>query len=82
MPYVEPAQRPYLDEVVESMFQHSISATGDLNYVLYAFCKRYCKGYQATKNFMAELRECEKEIRRTILTPYEDGKREENGDVY
>lgn len=81
MPYVEQSVRPYLNEVVEFMADHSISATGDLNYVLYAFCKRYFKGYQATKNFMAELRECEKEIRRTILVPYEDGKREENGDV-
>jgi hypothetical protein len=81
MPYVEPAQRPYLDEVVEFMADHSMNATGDLNYVLFALCKRYHKGYQGTKNFMAELRECEIEIRRRILTPHEDAKREENGDV-
>ena len=81
MPYIDPSTRPFLDKVVRYMDAHNITANGDLSYVLYAFCKRYCKGYQGTKNFMAELRECEKEIRRTILTPYEDEKREENGDV-
>ena len=82
MPYVKPELRPNLDEVVEAMENACVAANGDLNYILYAYCKRYVTpSYNNYKNFCGELRQCATEIERRILAPYEDKKIKENGDV-
>ena len=86
MPYVIQEKRPALDIVVQSMArvfkEGGIKIDGDLNYVLYALCKRHVKpSYNNYKNFRGELRECADEIGRRLLAPYEDGKIEENGDI-
>ena len=82
MPYIKQELRPNLDEVVEAMENACICANGDLNYVLYAFCKRHITpSYNSYKNFCGELRQCATEIERRIIGPYEDIKIEENGDV-
>lgn len=83
MPYIKQEQRPKLDELVEDMnSKYLIEANGDLNYVLYAFCKRHIyRSYNSYKNFCGELRQCATEIERRILGPYEDEKISENGDV-
>jgi hypothetical protein len=82
MPYVKQGQRPGLDKVVEAMEEAGVIANGDLNYILYAFCKRNVKpSYNNYKNFCGELRQCATEIERRILGPYEDEKIIENGDV-
>lgn len=82
MPYVKKEIRPILDKVVTEMNQASIRVNGDLNYVLYAFCKRHVDpSYNNYKNFCGELRQCATEIERRLLGPYEDTKIIENGDV-
>jgi len=82
MPYVEKHLRPFLDLVVREMERHSIQANGDLNYILYAYCKRnIAPGYGNYKNYCAELRQCATEIERRLLGPYEDLKIKKNGDV-
>lgn len=82
MPYVKQADRPRLDKVVNMMKEADIKADGDLNYILYAYCKRYVKpSYSNYKNFCGELTECSSEIRRRILARYEDEKILQNGDV-
>jgi len=82
MPYVKKERRVELDFVVESMRRADIVADGDLNYVLYKFCKDTVKpSYNNFKNYMAELNETAEEIRRRFLAPYENLKIEENGDV-
>ena len=83
MPYVKQEQRPDLDILIRDMAKlYHIEANGDLNYVLYAFCKRYIKpSYNNYKNFCGELRQCATEIERRILASYEDEKITENGDV-
>lgn len=83
MPYIKQEQRPELDLLVSEMGDvYNIQANGDLNYVLYAFCKRHINpSYNNYKNFCGELRQCATEIERRILGPYEDKKIEENGDV-
>jgi hypothetical protein len=59
-----------------------VRADGDLNYILYAFCKRHVNpSYNNYKNFCGELRQCATEIERRLLGPYEDEKILENGDV-
>ena len=82
MPYVKQTRRGFLDEVVRQMAYESIVADGDLNYILFAYCKRHISpSYNNYKNFCGELRQCATEIERRLLAPYEDTKIEENGDV-
>jgi len=82
MPYIKEEDRPVMDQIVDSMDVLGVQANGDLNYILYAFCKRYVKpSYNNYKNFCGELRQCATEIERRLLGPYEDVKIRENGDV-
>ena len=82
MPYVTQDVRPELDSIVDMMNFHGVKANGDLNYILYAFCKRHiAPSYNNYKNFCGELRQCATEIERRLLGPYEDTKIIENGDV-
>lgn len=82
MPYVTPETRSKLDDIVGGMALREVVANGDLNYILYAYCKRFIKpSYNNYKNFCGELRQCAIEIERRLLGPYEDTKIEENGDV-
>ena len=97
MPYVKQEPRPVLDVIVQAMARvydlpegadehypqgKGLKVDGDLNYVLFAFCKRHVKpSYNNYKNFCGELRQCATEIERRLLGPYEDKKIEENGDV-
>ncbi len=82
MPYIKQERRPLMDEVLEAMHYAGVNADGDLNYILFKFCKeQVIPGYNNYKNFCGELRQCATEIERRILAPYEDKKIEENGDV-
>jgi len=82
MPYIKQKYRFNMDQVVDSMEVAGVQANGDLNYILYAFCKRYVKpSYNNYKNFCGELRQCATEIERRIIAPYEEEKIKENGDV-
>jgi len=82
MPYVKEERRPALDTVVDMMEWADIKADGDLNYVLFKYCKTLVKpGYNNFKNFIGELHQCATEIERRLLGPYEDEKIKENGDV-
>jgi hypothetical protein len=68
--------------VVKAMVDADVRATGDLNYILYAFCKRHIEpSYNNYKNFCGELRQCATEIERRLLAKYEDEKILANGDV-
>ncbi|MFC1757096.1 DUF6899 family protein [Patescibacteria group bacterium] len=82
MPYIKPEDRPRMDKVVQAMVEAGTEANGDLNYVLFKFCReRVPPSYNAYKNFIGELRQCAAEIERRMLAPYEDEKIKENGDV-
>lgn len=82
MPYIVQKKRPKMDRIVDLMKELEVKADGDLNYILFAFCKRHVvPGYNNYKNFNGELTECVEEIRRRLLGPYEDKKTVENGDV-
>jgi hypothetical protein len=71
-----------MNDIVDLMAQKQVKADGDLNYILYKFCKDHVKpSYNNYKNFCGELTECATEIRRRILASYENGKIQENGDV-
>ena len=82
MPYVNRDKREWLDLIVAHMRDEEIKADGDLNYILYAYCKRCIEpSYGNYKNYCGELRQCATEIERRLLGPYEDKKKDENGDV-
>ena len=82
MPYIKKEDRPAMDRVVYAMSLNGVKADGDLNYILYKFCRTKIEpSYNNYKNFIGELTECCEEIRRRILSKYEDQKIEENGDV-
>ncbi len=83
MPYVEQKKRPDLDEIVDLMIEKHVKVDGDLNYILYAYCKRMViPSYNNYKNYRAELRECADWIGERLLKPHELKKREENGVVW
>lgn len=82
MPYTVSDKRPPMNIIVNLMKALDVKADGDLNYVLFAFCKRFVKpSYNNYKNFCGELRQCATEIERELLAPYEDQKKAENGEV-
>ncbi len=82
MPYISPEKRPDMNKVVEVMKVVGVKADGDLNYILFKYCKEAVpSSYNSIKNFLGELDECRAEIRRRLLAPYEDMKIEQNGDV-
>jgi hypothetical protein len=82
MPYIKQEAREKLDQIVQLMHESDVVANGDLNYILYAYCKRHISpSYNNYKNFIGELNQCATEIERRILAPYEDEKIKENGDV-
>lgn len=82
MPYIPQERRPRMDKVVEALKEANVKADGDLNYILYKFCKEtVTPGYNNLKNFCGELRACAVEIERTILGPYEDSAKKRNGAV-
>lgn len=39
MPYIPQERRPRMDKVVEALKEANVKADGDLNYILYKFCK-------------------------------------------
>jgi len=82
MPYIKQDKRQYLELILELMHDKNIKADGDLNYILFAYCKKYIDpSYNNYKNFCGELHQCATEIERRLMAPYEDKKILENGDV-
>ena len=82
MPYVKQERRGALNKVVVAMSEAEVKADGDLNYILFRFCKYHVKpSYNNYKNFCGEIHQAATEIERRLLAPYEDEKIKENGDV-
>ena len=82
MPYITKEKRNKVDVVVDVMKEVGIKADGDLNYILFKYCKDNIKpSYGNYKNFTAELEECAVEIRRRLTGPYENTMIGINGDV-
>lgn len=82
MPYVKKEKRSELDKIVNALRKANIKADGDLNYVLFKYCKYFVEpSYNNYKNFCGELQQCAVEIERKLLGPYEDTKEKENGSI-
>lgn len=82
MPYIPESVRPDLQPQLE----REPNSSGELNYMITGFCNLYLetKGTNYTVlNEIIGVLECAKlEFYRRVVTPYEEKKRKENGDVY
>jgi hypothetical protein len=82
MPYIKQERRIEVSPIIDLMMDLNVKADGDLNYILFAFCKfAVPPSYNNYKNFLGELRQCVVEIERRMLVPYEEEKIAENGEV-
>ena len=81
MPYIEKDTREVLDN-----YPLSCEAPGELNYWFTRIIKAYVnyKGlkYQTINDVVGALEGAKLEFYRRVVVPYEEGKRESNGDVY
>jgi hypothetical protein len=83
MPYIKQEERTFLDQNINP---HLNLTPGALNYCITRLINLYLtyhgKGYSVINEVIGVL-ECAKlELYRRIASPYEDKKKEENGDVY
>jgi len=82
MPYIKQERRADLNKVVIAMSEASLKVDGDLNYILFKyFLNNISLNYNSVKNYIGELNETIAEIRRRVLSKYEDEKILSNGDV-
>ena len=82
IPYIKEDRRGHMDAIRGVMVHKQVKADGDLNYLLYSYCKMSVKpSYSNFKNYIGELRQCATEIERRLLAPYEDSAMERNGDI-
>lgn len=81
MPYITKEKRQKLTEIT-----CIYTSVGDLNYILTCTIRAYLKqkglSYQTCNDIVGALDNAKDEFRRRVLHPYEDGKIEDNGDVY
>lgn len=85
MPYIPQADRDRLgSEWGEGMIPY-MKTPGELNFMLTTLCLRYAsqhgKSYQTFNDVIGALDGASKEFYRCHVAPYEDSKREANGDV-
>ena len=85
MPYIKPEFRPAIDEVIQQLDKHVITA-GDLNYAITKLILRVSIGSGGGYNYIAlvtgVLENVKLEFYRKFATKFEDGKEKLNGEVY
>jgi len=88
MPYIQQKEREEIDERLKELLNHMNQhfSTGELNYTISSLVLSYLmrKGvnYKHINEVIGVL-ECAKlEMYRRIAVPYEDGKIDDNGDIY
>jgi len=82
MPYIDQEQRKELDRWLESIVLFDLPP-GELNYVITKLLlKTKPKSYRDYNQLVGVLECIKLELYRRVVAPYEDRKREENGEVY
>jgi len=86
MPYIRLAGRNRLDNGLHTMLQYMPVEAEELNYVLTRICDTYIntkgKNYQNLNEVVGVIECMKQEIFRRLIVPYEDEKKNLNGDVY
>ena len=86
MPYIEQEQRRKFDKLILRLSEN-IETAGELNYVLTKICHNAVYpimgffSYQDLNRVIGVLESAKQEFYRTVVAPYEDQKRKENGSV-
>lgn len=82
MPYIKQETR----EVFEGVTLPGTTSAGELNYLITKICQDYVTNhglsYQTLNDITGALENCKLEFYRRLVSPYEDTKIKENGDVY
>jgi len=95
MPYIKPEEREFYDNLIENIidqiFLFGISEfdrndwKGHLNYIISRLCHEVIKKrglrYHTCNDVIGVLECIKQELYRTVIAPYEDRKRSENGPV-
>jgi putative lipoic acid-binding regulatory protein len=96
MPYIKQERRPAFEQAIKNVVEElgaqpgndtmDDSAKGELNYVIYSIVKRYVEQrgmrYHRLQDFInGTLMSCRDELSRRLMSSYEDGAIEKNGDV-
>ena len=84
MPYISRARRAKLDPWIESLTKCHLSS-GEVNYVISRILflwSELSKSYAIYNAVMGVLDCVKQEFYRKVIAPYEDRKKEENGEVY
>lgn len=89
MPYINTTQRAFLDHyinelVIQIKAENLNDRAGCLNYCIFKTVKGLLRGemcYNSANSLIGAIECCKQEIYRRILSPYEDKKIEQNGDV-
>ena len=85
MPYIKPEHRERLFTLVGEIISNPANSPGELNYLITSMCHVYLhnkgESYQAYNDIIGALEGSKLEIYRREVSPYEDRKILENGDV-
>jgi len=85
MPYIKPGVREPMEKHIREL-TYLIHGVGELNYVITRLCLGYFDGseqnYRAYNAIIGALHCAAYEFYRRMAAPYEDRKRNENGEVY
>ena len=91
MPYISKDDRDKIEHVLEPLidfiYDEKITAMpGSINYIITRICHAYIKGngyfcYKGLNEVIGVLECCKLEYYRQIVAPYEDKKKEENGNI-
>lgn len=85
MPYIKPEARPQFDRLLHTLARRIADDPGYLNYCLTRLVNEMWQTRESYKTIAlvtGVLRGVEQEFHDRIVRPYEDKKRDENGDVY
>lgn len=90
MPYIKPERKEHYLDFYNSLDSYQLLHPGELNFLLTRVCQHYLKSwaqdgqptYREYNDVIGALEACKLELYRRMVTPYEDKKIEENGDVY
>ena len=84
MPYIIKDSREDLDNIISKFPEIPTLSDGELTYIIYKLLLdhiKYNKSYSTLSSCMGILECVKSEFYRRVISPYEDKKIEENGDV-
>jgi len=90
MPYIDPSRRPEIEGKAYGLGNRCVETAGELNFaitkVVLGFLERRAAAghisYHALNEVVGVLECVKQELYRRVVVPYEEEKKEANGDVY